>query len=554
MFTDSTSSTLGSNLIRAPAPTGMLANNMSFADSMMPNTSSQRFHPLTDNTKIAWAVAKEEKEGYTKVFKEWDTENSGCITRDKAKMIFSQSGLPQNVLTQIWYGWDVAGWTKVMLNLSNRNLSDINKLGKLNLDEFAVAMHLVYRKLNGQNVPTTLPPELVPTSTRELQGLETAAKNSVLQGIAQKKKLEQFNSLSTLSPPRMSSSLSSSTYRSNSSSPGPKRNDSKSDTEDDIGYVSSARHLVPSRSHSANTSPTPPQSSYGYRSKTTRISDLRKQIKDCQDKIRMLKERKQAVIPMNELPRREQADIEDLKDKVRQIHEHLARTSDKDGQQSWQKYEQGSSELSSLAGTQKSISSEIKDTMNTLEAVMSRIKETGDDLKKKKIEAINRQTANKQAESAIEPSLPLDIIGTGPNGEVTKEDRIKAKAKAMVAARLNKDKSKPTSSSPDVAAEEEIRMIEEDCTLFEQHIKDETRQLQEQRQVLEKIELGMRMTGLDIHNEDYTKDMEERLRFEQGAGVAPDLRLFIQELAVATQVARAPDPDPTFESRFPSFE
>ncbi|KAI8805746.1 hypothetical protein BJ742DRAFT_774739 [Cladochytrium replicatum] len=44
---------------------------------------------------------------------------------------------------------------------------DTHNVGKLNGDEFAVAMHLIYRKLNGHDLPKTLPPELVPPSTRK---------------------------------------------------------------------------------------------------------------------------------------------------------------------------------------------------------------------------------------------------------------------------------------------------------------------------------------------------------------------------------------------------
>src|SRR5437764_6826666 len=58
-----------------------------------------------------------------------------------------------------------------------RNLSDPNNNGKLNQDEFAVAMHLIYRKLNGYDVPTTLPPELVPPSSRELSESVNMIKN-----------------------------------------------------------------------------------------------------------------------------------------------------------------------------------------------------------------------------------------------------------------------------------------------------------------------------------------------------------------------------------------
>lgn len=47
-----------------------------------------------------------------------------------------------------------------------RDLADIRKEGKLNKDEFAVAMYLINKKLGGIEVPTTLPNSLIPPSLR----------------------------------------------------------------------------------------------------------------------------------------------------------------------------------------------------------------------------------------------------------------------------------------------------------------------------------------------------------------------------------------------------
>ena len=47
-----------------------------------------------------------------------------------------------------------------------RDLSDINSDGRLTRDGFAVAIHLIQKKLAGQDVPSTLPPSLMPPSAR----------------------------------------------------------------------------------------------------------------------------------------------------------------------------------------------------------------------------------------------------------------------------------------------------------------------------------------------------------------------------------------------------
>ena len=46
----------------------------------------------------------------------------------------------------------------------SRTLADLSSNGELNELEFAIAMHLVYAKLAGQEVPTVLPPALLTPS------------------------------------------------------------------------------------------------------------------------------------------------------------------------------------------------------------------------------------------------------------------------------------------------------------------------------------------------------------------------------------------------------
>lgn len=92
-----------------PMPTGMNAHNLDFTSRMMPMPTGmylanrrKEFQPLTGKIKIPWAVTDEERERYREIFKAWDKEKKGYLTGDMAKEIFSQSGLPQNVLMQIW--------------------------------------------------------------------------------------------------------------------------------------------------------------------------------------------------------------------------------------------------------------------------------------------------------------------------------------------------------------------------------------------------------------------------------------------------------------------
>lgn len=59
-----------------------------------------------------------------------------------------KSKLPNSVLGKIW------------------KLSDVDKDGFLDADEFALAMHLIQVKIGGYDIPTELPDHLVPPSKR----------------------------------------------------------------------------------------------------------------------------------------------------------------------------------------------------------------------------------------------------------------------------------------------------------------------------------------------------------------------------------------------------
>lgn len=49
-----------------------------------------------------WAVTPEEKYTHDQVFRAWDAHGTGFISGAQAREIFSQSGLPQAALMQIW--------------------------------------------------------------------------------------------------------------------------------------------------------------------------------------------------------------------------------------------------------------------------------------------------------------------------------------------------------------------------------------------------------------------------------------------------------------------
>ena len=133
-----------------------------FSGSGFPSASSPEPRSAYQGTQVLatpgspasqdWAVSTRDKENFDQIYATVDTTNRGYITGDQAVSFFSNSRLPEDALAQIW------------------DLADINSEGRLNRDEFAVAMFLIRQqrtKKDGREVlPPTLPPSLIPPSMR----------------------------------------------------------------------------------------------------------------------------------------------------------------------------------------------------------------------------------------------------------------------------------------------------------------------------------------------------------------------------------------------------
>ena len=94
-----------------------------------------------------WVVSKDRFK-YDEIFESLNPID-GKITGAAAKGEMVKSRLPNTALGKIW------------------KLSDIDKDGMLDVDEFALAMHLINIKMEGHDIPTELPEHLVPPSKRD---------------------------------------------------------------------------------------------------------------------------------------------------------------------------------------------------------------------------------------------------------------------------------------------------------------------------------------------------------------------------------------------------
>ncbi|AMD20759.1 HDR016Cp [Eremothecium sinecaudum] len=139
------------------APTApLVAQKTGFGNNEIYNNTNFISKFLVEEDRLT----PEEKSLFYKIFDTYDSEKTGLLHFKVAAEVFRKSGLNRSDLEHIW------------------NLCDTNGSGQLNKQEFALGMHLIYRKLNGYAMPNVLPPSLVPSSTRILNNVKKQLKGS----------------------------------------------------------------------------------------------------------------------------------------------------------------------------------------------------------------------------------------------------------------------------------------------------------------------------------------------------------------------------------------
>jgi len=111
-----------------------------------------------DIMDIPWAIPLKSRAGYMAQFQANDKAKTGQLAAVQAKNLLLGTGLAQQTLAGVW------------------NLADIDKDGKLNTEEFCVAMHLCEQFQKGEPLPPQLPVSLIPPQMRR------AAKDAGLIG------------------------------------------------------------------------------------------------------------------------------------------------------------------------------------------------------------------------------------------------------------------------------------------------------------------------------------------------------------------------------------
>ncbi|VVC36699.1 Hypothetical protein CINCED_3A000698 [Cinara cedri] len=107
------------------------------------------------SSHATWVVTAEEQARYSSMFLESDVDMDGFVSGPEIKDRFLKTGIHQSILALIW------------------SLCDINQHGKLDMEQFGLAMWLVERKLMGIDPPTALTPEMIPPSNRTTTAAST---------------------------------------------------------------------------------------------------------------------------------------------------------------------------------------------------------------------------------------------------------------------------------------------------------------------------------------------------------------------------------------------
>ena len=485
------------------APTSGLPNMDTLRQRMMPQSNREGGYTtagLQGNAKVPWAVTKDEKKIYDDLFRAWDGFNRGYITGDQAIEVFGQSGLEKSDLEKIW------------------TLSDPHNRGRLNLDEFAVAMHLIYRKLNGYPVPNRLPPELIPPSTRNLNDSIGTVKSLISREAEQRKSSGAF-----LQPQKTGVSyLKNHSFRSSGSQVGAARKDATvfKNNDDDFGYRSSARHRL-GTGDGRTPSPAQPSSPSSERSADELSTEqLRKLIREKQVLLDAMDFREENRAEGDEaLDRKDRRDAEELRRRIRSVQDDINR------------HPNSVVSTGDAGAESRNLRRQLQALTDRLPEITTRVRRTERSIADARLEFFRLQDAKEH------PDAANAITGTGPGGSITEADRLKARARAMMQQRS----AALTGKSYVVPADEVSAAAE--------RLEQESTKVQSERdsneRMIREVEDSVANYGKGIEDklmlDSKSSSIEhERRRWDDALGVEEEVRDFIFDLQRDSQTSRTP--------------
>ncbi|KAL9020247.1 MAG: hypothetical protein Q9185_002530 [Variospora sp. 1 TL-2023] len=479
------------------APASGLPNIEALQQRMMPQPGREGGFTtagLSGSATVPWAVTKDEKKVYDGLFKAWDGLNKGFIGGDVAIEVMGQSGLPQPDLEKIW------------------TLADPGNKGRLDMDEFAVAMHLIYRKLNGYPVPNKLPPELVPPSTRNFAESIGTVKSLLSQDAETRKNTGSF-----LQPQKTGVSyLKNHSFRTDSNGVTPGRKDATMfrHNDDEIGYKSSARRRI-----GGTPSPVQPASpSSEVSDDDMSVEQLQKRIREKQVLLDALDFKDENAADEDDaLDRRDRRDADDLYRRIRRIQEDI------DG------HPHASLRNVDSEAERRNMKRQLQRITDKLPELASNTRKTERAIADAKLELFRLKDAR------AHPSSASAVVGTGPGGTVTESDRLKARAKAMMQQRSAALTGKKAPAGDD-DSEASARRLEEENSRIQTEKENNERMIRDVEDSSRDFSRSLEDTLMQ-GSEDSTTEHEKR-RWEEGLGVEDEVRDFIFDLQRGSRSAR----------------
>ena len=482
------------------APASGLPNIDALQQRMMPQPGREGGYTtagLSGSATVPWAVTKDEKKIYDGLFKAWDGFSKGFIGGDVAIEVMGQSGLPKSDLEKIW------------------TLSDPGNKGRLNMDEFAVAMHLIYRKLNGYPVPNQLPPELVPPSTRNFSTSIDTVKSLLSQDAEQRKSSGSF-----LQPQKTGVSyLKNHSFRTDANGTPSVRKDATifRNNDDDVGYRSSARRRV----GQGGRTPSPAQSTSPSSERSAdelSIEQLRKKIREKQILLDAIDFQDENMVEEDDaLDRRDRREAEELYRRIRRIQEDINSHP-----------KSAFREVDSSAES-RTLKRQLQRLTDRLPELASQVRKTERAISDSKLELFRLKDAK------ANPGSASTIVGTGPGGAVTEGDRLKARAKAMMHQRSAAltGKSAPASFDNGEAA---AKRFEEESSKTKTERENNERMIRDVEDSVRDFSQSLEDTL--AQNSENSSSEHERRRWEDGLGVEDEVRDFIFDLQRSNRSAK----------------
>lgn len=295
--------------------------------------------------------------------------------------------------------------------------------------------------------------------------------------------------------------------------------------DNEVGYTSSARRRGgggQSRTSSIGTrSPSPPVEV----SKDQEIQRLRKEIREKQILLDAVDIRDEASHDDDSaLERRDRDDADDLYKQIRRIQEEIDSLPN------------SSSRGLDSAAEKRAMRRQLQSLSDRLPKTASDVRETERRISDAKLRLFRMKDAKEHPGTSIQ--------GTGPNGEVTEGDRRKAKANAMLQARMAQLTGKPVPATND-DFDGAARRLAEETERVKREREDNERMIrgieESAEQLKEGLERSLKEDGPGVQGD------HERRRWEEAIGVEDEVRDFIFDLQRQSREIKA---KPTYLSCF----